>query len=230
MRLTRKYGEGCNDSTCPALFDTDDPELVGVQGSVLTDPEALADLGPIPGHEQVVLLPRELLMGYANKETERGDNPTSTDRQPAGADLPACFDLFEQTAVRAETLRAYNVPAEAEALMAYEKGWPLPERSARVNPWLARIRDTTRAGQAWSRYRLIGWPLSPYERFQLHYGYPPSAKAGEKIWVTDRSAHDGLGRHRGLLGLRSRHRSAVRGADVLRRDWRLPRGRGDGQP
>jgi hypothetical protein len=107
-------------------------------------------------------------------------------------DLPACFDLFQQTAVRAETLRAYNVPAEAEALKAFELGWRLPERSAQVSPWLARIRDTSRAGKAWSRYRIVGWPLTTYERFQLTYGYPPSAKAGEKIWVADRSAHSGL--------------------------------------
>jgi hypothetical protein len=78
MRLTRKHGDGCNDGTCPAIYDTDDPELVAVQGSTLIDREALADLGPIPGHEQVVLLPRALLDGYAIKETE-GDNTTNPD-------------------------------------------------------------------------------------------------------------------------------------------------------
>ena len=40
------------------------PAMVGVQGPNLTDPEALADLGRIPGHERVVLIPRDLLMGY----------------------------------------------------------------------------------------------------------------------------------------------------------------------
>jgi hypothetical protein len=82
MRLTRKYGDGCNDGTCPAIYDTDDPAVVGVQGSVLTDSGAVADLGLIPDHEQVVLLPRELLLGYAAdaiKETERGDNTTNPD-------------------------------------------------------------------------------------------------------------------------------------------------------
>jgi hypothetical protein len=116
--------------------------------------------------------------------------PTRTGLPP---DLPACFDLFEQTAVRAETLRAYNVPVEADALKAFELGQRLPERSAQTNPWLARIRDTTRAGKAWSRYRLISWPLTTYERFQFHFGYPPSVKMGEKIWVADRAAHSDLG-------------------------------------
>jgi hypothetical protein len=63
MRLTRKLS-GCDDGTCPAVWDTDDPELVGVQGAVLADAAALADLGPIPAHEQVVLIPRAILDGY----------------------------------------------------------------------------------------------------------------------------------------------------------------------
>ena len=64
MRLTRKQGD-CDDGTCPAIWDTDDPQLVAVQGAILTDPQARADLGEIPAHEQVVLLPRKILDSYA---------------------------------------------------------------------------------------------------------------------------------------------------------------------
>lgn len=63
MRLTRKSG-GCDDGTCPAIWDTDDPQVVAVQGAILTDPAARADLGTVPVHEQVVLLPRAILEGY----------------------------------------------------------------------------------------------------------------------------------------------------------------------
>jgi hypothetical protein len=63
MRLTRKSG-GCDDGTCPAIYDTDDPEMVAVQGAVLTDPQARADAGQVPAHEQVVLLPRSILDSY----------------------------------------------------------------------------------------------------------------------------------------------------------------------
>ena len=34
------------------------------KGAALTDPEARADLGQVPAHEQVVLLPRAILEGY----------------------------------------------------------------------------------------------------------------------------------------------------------------------
>ena len=66
MRLTGKHS-GCDDGTCPAFFDTDDPALVGVQGLELTDPEALADLasfGDTSPDERIVLVPRSLLDSY----------------------------------------------------------------------------------------------------------------------------------------------------------------------
>jgi len=64
MRITRKHGE-CSDGTCPAIYDTDDPEMVGVQGAILTDAEALHDVGEVPAHENVVLLPRSLFESYS---------------------------------------------------------------------------------------------------------------------------------------------------------------------
>jgi len=62
VHFTRIHRD-CNDGTCPAILDTDDPALIGVQGAVLTDPQARSEL-QIPGHEQVVLIPRRLLETY----------------------------------------------------------------------------------------------------------------------------------------------------------------------
>jgi hypothetical protein len=66
MRIIRNAAGdgGCSDGTCPTIYDTDDPELIAVQGAILTDAPALADIGEIPGHETVVLIPRGLLEGY----------------------------------------------------------------------------------------------------------------------------------------------------------------------
>ena len=66
VRITKKHGD-CSDGTCPALYDTDDPALIAVQGTMLTDPQALADIGQVPGHEGVVLLPRSLFERYARE-------------------------------------------------------------------------------------------------------------------------------------------------------------------
>lgn len=69
MRLTGTYtgGGGCADDKCPAIRDTDNPDLIVVQGPVLTDAEALRDAGDIPGHEGLVVIPRALLTGYAGR-------------------------------------------------------------------------------------------------------------------------------------------------------------------
>jgi hypothetical protein len=64
MRITRKYDNECSDGTCPAIFDTDDPETVAFQGATLTDAQALRDVGQVPAHEGVVLLPRRLFESY----------------------------------------------------------------------------------------------------------------------------------------------------------------------
>jgi hypothetical protein len=47
------------------VFDTDDGELVAVQGAELVDADALAQLSQMPANETVVLVPRALLLEYA---------------------------------------------------------------------------------------------------------------------------------------------------------------------
>jgi len=107
------------------------------------------------------------------------------------ADLDRCFDLFQVSAFRLETLRTYAVPAEDEFLRAFRLGLPRPERSARTSAWLRRIADTTAAGKSWGRVRVLGRPLSEYECYQL-IGYSESAEAGEVTGIADRSAHPEL--------------------------------------
>ena len=68
VHITRKYGD-CSDGTCPAIMETDDPEVIAFQGATLTDPAALADVGDIPAHEGVVLLPRGLIEDYLRQRS-----------------------------------------------------------------------------------------------------------------------------------------------------------------
>jgi hypothetical protein len=110
----------------------------------------------------------------------------------AQADLSACFDLFERSAFRLETLPAYAVGgAEEERLRAFRLGLPRPERSVQTSPWLARIARTAAAGKSWRRVRVLGRPLTEYQRYQL-VGYQESAAAGDVISIVERSAHPEL--------------------------------------
>jgi hypothetical protein len=56
---------------CPSLFATDrtDRKTFLVQGWKVTDSEALTDVGTVPGHEDIVEVPVEILEMYlAHKE------------------------------------------------------------------------------------------------------------------------------------------------------------------
>ena len=54
-----RHVNGCSGGTCPAVFETDRGTYV-VQGSIVTDPEALASVN-LPAHETLVEIPTELL-------------------------------------------------------------------------------------------------------------------------------------------------------------------------
>jgi hypothetical protein len=57
MRLVKLAG--CSGGTCPAVFATDRGTYV-VQGSIVTDPEALSAMN-LPEHETAVEVPASLL-------------------------------------------------------------------------------------------------------------------------------------------------------------------------
>jgi hypothetical protein len=103
------------------------------------------------------------------------------------AEFGDCFDRFQHTAFRLETRQVYTVPAEHERIQAFRAGLPLPERSPRTSPWLARIQASTQAGKRWQRIRLVAEPMTDYTSYQLA-GYKESAAAGEDIRICRRAA------------------------------------------
>lgn len=106
-------------------------------------------------------------------------------------DFSSCFDDFRLTAFRLETLQAYDVPAEVDRIAAFREHRPMPERSPRTNPFLRRIAETTAAGARWSRVHVLDLPLSEYVRYELET-YRESARAGEHIWLAERTASPDL--------------------------------------
>jgi hypothetical protein len=65
-------GTTSKDGDCPTLYDIEDsveyPDHVAVQGDILDDPEALAQLKDVKKSETFVIVPRSLLVRYAPKE------------------------------------------------------------------------------------------------------------------------------------------------------------------
>ena len=66
MRLTRKYG-GCDDGTCPAIYETDRGTFA-VQGRLVTDPEALGDGVNLAADEVIVEIPKSLVRFFPTPE------------------------------------------------------------------------------------------------------------------------------------------------------------------
>ena len=66
MQLTRKLAGGCDNGPCPAVYETDDPSVLAVQGARLAGDADLSTAGVIPDHETLVLVPREMLEGLGH--------------------------------------------------------------------------------------------------------------------------------------------------------------------
>lgn len=58
--LGKDPGSEVND--CPAVWDDGDTYVV--QGSRITDPAALAEIGAIPDHETVIRIPKRLMVRF----------------------------------------------------------------------------------------------------------------------------------------------------------------------
>lgn len=74
VRLLGKDPDSQVDNS-PTLFATDrtDRRTYIAQGWRVTDPQALADIGPVPEHETLIEIPEEVLMFYARRYQEEGD-------------------------------------------------------------------------------------------------------------------------------------------------------------
>lgn len=59
----------------PTLFATDRTDRVTyiAQGWKVTDPQVLADVGPVPDHETLIEIPEDVLKMYALRYMEEGE-------------------------------------------------------------------------------------------------------------------------------------------------------------
>jgi len=68
---------GSTEGDSPTLFATDRTDRITyvAQGWKVTDPQVLADVGPVPDQETLIEIPEEVLKYYARRYlTEGGDN------------------------------------------------------------------------------------------------------------------------------------------------------------
>src|SRR6266545_3912509 len=90
-------------------------------------------------------------------------HPHASGRGVTPEEFDSYFDRFLVSAFRLEALPLYDVAAEQDEFDAWKRGEPLPERSIRTDPWLARVALTTMtAGKRWMRAHVVDEPVSDY--------------------------------------------------------------------
>ena len=113
----------------------------------------------------------------------------AADVTAAHRELEQAFEDARVSAFRLETLAEYDDDSEQEDLALFLAGQPMGPRSADTDPWLGRVRRTTRTrGQHWQRVRVVERPLSPYVQFELA-SFEANVDADEDVLVLDRTGY-----------------------------------------
>ena len=139
MHIIGRHPAACNDGTCPAIYDLDHPGLIGVQGHILTDPQALREIGTIPEGEGVVVLPKDLLDGYRRVRLGRALKLARVLAGLSGAQIAPAVGASQSTVSRWE--RGGSLPTLAQ-VAAWAEACGSPGRA----PMLVRLLEVTAAG------------------------------------------------------------------------------------
>ncbi len=173
----------CSGGSCPAVYDRD-PDLM---------PGELAVVGKRPSSGLSARLadrvaPDEVISVIGREIVTEALRPRPEPVTPE--DFDAAFETFSYTAVRWETLPAYDVPDAdpAEELAAFSAGKPWPGR--RESQWTALLKASQRWGKTYTRFRIAREPLLPYLEWELTWGYEPNVAAGERIYVIPLAADE----------------------------------------
>lgn len=171
MRVLRQLS--CtNGLDCPKVYPPRDDGRLPVRGDK-PDDALLAELGPLPDHEAVVLVPAAVLSDVREVLTlnELGGFVAQNHHR----------DLF-----RLESLPHYTSASDEDDYNRFLRGEPKPIAQAK-QAWLERIRADVLDGRMWRRVRAIGDPPTTYTAYQVQWGYPDLLRAGELIRTVDRT-------------------------------------------
>lgn len=89
----------------------------------------------------------------------------------------ATFDL-----VRLETLPHYTSASDGADLERFRRD-PLARPTVDKAGWLQTLRGARDAGTPWRRIRMVHTPMTDYELYACHWGYPDNVANGEDVRV-----------------------------------------------
>ncbi|MFG2885888.1 DUF6879 family protein [Streptomyces sp. NPDC048297] len=182
-RRLRFNGTGSDVGGCPSVHEDLDSGEVIVHGPPLTDAEDVAQLRHLSEGEVAVVVPRELLVDWAPKESTRQVRTIGLE------EFNGLFAKFEHTAWRLETRRRY---ASDEATDTYRQfvetgmaDWNFD------HPYCRTIREQTGQGKRVERVRIVDQPPTTGQLYLLDNAKRNSGM-GEDIRILWRADADRL--------------------------------------
>jgi hypothetical protein len=143
-----------------------------VQGWIVTDPEALAQMD-IPDGEGVEIPDR--VVQFSGRETVASITDEEFNR---------LVFVFELESLHLETRDAYGTTVELPHLAKWAAGEP--DDLKWLHGWCSTLREHVKAGKSVRRARIVSEPLSDYQRWSYSIAHP-MVDAGEDIrWVPRR--------------------------------------------
>ncbi|MFJ9821859.1 DUF6879 family protein [Streptomyces sp. NPDC101151] len=178
-RRLRFTGTDSKNGSCPALHeDTGSGEII-VQGTPLTDPDALAQLQHFGPGDAAVVVPRELLVNHAPKEMQRVRKVISLE------EFGQLFRTFEYTAWHLETRGGYASDREDLGFDEFLRTGEAPMDLD--SDWCTNIRRQTDNGKCVGRVRVVDDPPTDGQRFLLSYARTNAATGEDvrNVWRKD---------------------------------------------
>lgn len=165
---------------CPALHEDIDTHDIVVQGRPVTDPDDLAQLHHFGPRDAAVVVPRELLVHWAPKETDAV--PKLIDK----AEFARLFRDFEYSAWHLETRRGYASDRD-EAFQQFLTTGVVAWEGDMDSDWHRTVKRQTGAGKSVGRVRVVDNPPTDGQRYLLGYA-ACNVATGETagcLWRTD---------------------------------------------
>ncbi|MER5742931.1 DUF6879 family protein [Streptomyces sp. NPDC002225] len=178
-RRLRFNGTGSGVNGCPSIHEDLDTGEVIVHGPVLTDPDDLSQLRHLSEGEVPVVVPRELLVDFAPKKSDRARSIITLE------EFDRLFTRFAHTAWRLETRRRYASDEITYTYAEFIAGRPV-DWEGRDAEWCAERRAQTALGKRFERVRVIDTPPTTGQLYLLDNARRNSA-VGETILGLRRS-------------------------------------------
>jgi hypothetical protein len=95
------------------------------------------------------------------------------------AQFSRCFDTFQRSAFRLQTLARYNIDDERAEFEDFMRGAPKPSHAD--DSWLAEIAANVRSGKRMLNVHVLPKGLTDYLRYAIEWWYGDRAAAGEEV-------------------------------------------------